>query len=296
MYAGRLAVSTAVTKRLRKWIGVMCLSWRNVVSRGLPLRRRSDVVPVVKVINCVVCNCKQKATSTNNFSTRKSMLRLLQNERQRAVRMFQAGMTQTEIANRFNCSRLTIYRLLVRVRATGTTSDRRRLDSSENIMFCQVFRLHRRRARAHWSLAILCRRFNSIPLRGRYERRPDWRNRLRTVWGISHVGKTNLKIVVGNLNGIRYRDEILAPIVLPFIRTHHFNHVFQQDNARWHISACGMLFHSSVSALWSWSIDSGGLTRLRTRLPSSSHKCSMGFKFGDNAGQGSVRMWLYCLY
>ena len=53
------------------------------------------------------------------------------------------------------------------------------------------------------------------------------------VWGgISHVGKTNLKIVVGNLNVIRYRDEILAPIVLPFIRTHHFNHIFQQDSAR----------------------------------------------------------------
>jgi hypothetical protein len=28
----------------------------------------------------------------------------------------------------------------------------------------------------------------------------------------------------------------LAPIVLPFIRTHNFNHVFQQDNARCHIS------------------------------------------------------------
>ena len=39
------------------------------------------------------------------------MPRLLQNERERAVGMFQAGMTQTEIANR--------------VRATGTTSDRR---------------------------------------------------------------------------------------------------------------------------------------------------------------------------
>ena len=51
------------------------------------------------------------------------------------------------------------------------------------------------------------------------------------VWGgISHVGKINLKIVVGNLNGIRYRDEILAPIVVPFIRTDHFNHVFQQNN------------------------------------------------------------------
>jgi hypothetical protein len=53
------------------------------------------------------------------------------------------------------------------------------------------------------------------------------------VWGgISHVGKTILKIVVGNLNVIRYRDEILAPIVLPFIRTHHFNHIFQQDSVR----------------------------------------------------------------
>jgi transposase len=100
------------------------------------------------------------------------MPRLLQNERERAVGMFQAGMTQTEIANHFNCcvdvltpylwegdvngdqtdatdyelfgqkfccgmthteiannfncSIKTVYRLLVRVRATSTTSDRRR--------------------------------------------------------------------------------------------------------------------------------------------------------------------------
>jgi DNA-binding transcriptional regulator LsrR (DeoR family) len=43
------------------------------------------------------------------------MPRLLQNERERAVGMFEAGMTQTEIANHFNCSRMTIQRLLVRV-------------------------------------------------------------------------------------------------------------------------------------------------------------------------------------
>ena len=54
------------------------------------------------------------------------MPRLLQNERERAVGMFQARMTQTEIANHFNCSRMTFYKLLVRVRATGTTYDRRR--------------------------------------------------------------------------------------------------------------------------------------------------------------------------
>ena len=60
--------------------------------------------------------------------------------------------------------------------------------------------------------------------------------------GNSHAGKTNLKIVVGNLNVIRYRDEILAPIVLPFIRIHHFNHVFQQDIATCHISRVAMNF------------------------------------------------------
>ena len=42
--------------------------------------------------------------------------------------------------------------------------------------------------------------------------------------------------------GIRYRDGILVPIVLPFIRTHHFNHVFQQDSARCHISHVAMNF------------------------------------------------------
>ena len=57
------------------------------------------------------------------------MPRLLQNERERAVGMFQTGMTQTEIVNHLNCSRMTIYQLLVRVRATSTTSDRRRSGS-----------------------------------------------------------------------------------------------------------------------------------------------------------------------
>ena len=35
------------------------------------------------------------------------------------------------------------------------------------------------------------------------------------VWaGISHVGKTNLIILNGNLNAQRYRDEILVPVVI----------------------------------------------------------------------------------
>lgn len=65
------------------------------------------------------------------------------------------------------------------------------------------------------------------------------------IWGgISHFGKITLKIVVENLNGIRYRDEILVIIVLPFIRTHHFNQVLQKDYARCHISHVAMKFRN----------------------------------------------------
>ena len=54
------------------------------------------------------------------------MPRLRQDERERAIGMLRAGMPQTDVANQFNVSRMTIYRLLVRLRDTGTTSDRRR--------------------------------------------------------------------------------------------------------------------------------------------------------------------------
>ena len=39
------------------------------------------------------------------------------------------------------------------------------------------------------------------------------------IWGgISHAERTDLKVIDGNLNAARYRDEILAPTVLPFLR------------------------------------------------------------------------------
>lgn len=63
------------------------------------------------------------------------------------------------------------------------------------------------------------------------------------VWGgISHTERTELKIVAGNLNAVRYRDEILQPLVLPFLRRHRFNHVLQQDNARCHVARLTMDF------------------------------------------------------
>jgi hypothetical protein len=43
------------------------------------------------------------------------------------------------------------------------------------------------------------------------------------VWaGICHDGRTQLKIVQGTLNAVKYRDDILDPIVLPFLQQRNF--------------------------------------------------------------------------
>ena len=53
------------------------------------------------------------------------------------------------------------------------------------------------------------------------------------VWdGICHDGRIQLKILQGTLIAIKYRDDILNPIVLPFLQQRNFDHVFQHDNAR----------------------------------------------------------------
>ena len=57
------------------------------------------------------------------------------------------------------------------------------------------------------------------------------------VWaGICHDGCTQLKIVQGTLNAVKYRGDILDPIVLPFLRQRDFGHVFQHDNATCHVA------------------------------------------------------------
>ena len=50
--------------------------------------------------------------------------------------------------------------------------------------------------------------------------------------GIFHDVRTQLKIVQRTLNVVKYRDDILDPIVLPFQQQRNFDHVFQHDNSR----------------------------------------------------------------
>ena len=52
--------------------------------------------------------------------------------------------------------------------------------------------------------------------------------------GISLRGKTNLVIIEGNLNALRYRDEILDPVAIPYLRNLGPNAILQDDNARPH--------------------------------------------------------------
>ena len=54
------------------------------------------------------------------------------------------------------------------------------------------------------------------------------------MWGgISHQSRADLVHVPGTLTSVRYWDEIIRPVVVPFIRQGHAR-IFQQDNARPH--------------------------------------------------------------
>ena len=57
------------------------------------------------------------------------------------------------------------------------------------------------------------------------------------VWsGISYGKQTHLHFINDNLNAYRYCDDILRPIVMPFIRLHPL--IFQHDNAQPHARFC----------------------------------------------------------
>ena len=54
--------------------------------------------------------------------------------------------------------------------------------------------------------------------------------------GICHDGRTQLKIVHGTLNAVKYREDIIHPIVLSFLQQRNFDHAFQHDNAKSHVA------------------------------------------------------------
>ena len=57
------------------------------------------------------------------------------------------------------------------------------------------------------------------------------------VWGdISYDYRTNIVRLDGMVNGVRYRDEVVQPVVFPFRQRVGVNFEFQHGNADPHVS------------------------------------------------------------
>ena len=77
----------------------------------------------------------------------------------------------------------------------------------------------------------------------------------RQVWGgVSQHHRTELVVIAGNLNAVRYREDILLPHVVPFLQAHP-DMTLQHDNATSHTarSVRDFLQDRNVSVL-SWPV------------------------------------------
>jgi hypothetical protein len=71
------------------------------------------------------------------------------------------------------------------------------------------------------------------------------------VWGgVSQNHRTELVVIAGNLNAVRYREDILLPHVVPFLQAHP-DMTLQHDNATNYTAryVCGFLQNRNVSVL-----------------------------------------------
>ena len=78
--------------------------------------------------------------------------------------------------------------------------------------------------------------------------------------GVLQHHRTELVVIAGNLNAVRYREDILLPHVVPFLQAHP-DMTLQHDNATCHTvhSVCDFLQDRNVSVLpWpakSWDLN-----------------------------------------
>ena len=68
--------------------------------------------------------------------------------------------------------------------------------------------------------------------------------------GVSQHHRTELVVIAGNFNAVRYREDILLPQVVPFLQAHP-DMTLQHDNATSHTarSVCDFLLVRNVSVL-----------------------------------------------
>ncbi len=72
--------------------------------------------------------------------------------------------------------------------------------------------------------------------------------------GVCYGQRTQVHFIDGILNAQRYRNEILRPIVVPFIHNHHL--MLQHDNAQPHVARICAQFLEAENIAWpAYSLD-----------------------------------------
>jgi hypothetical protein len=145
-----------------------------------------------------------------------------------ALGMLQGGLRTVDVARAINCTVCTVRHLRQSYRETGRTAD------------------------CHHS-GRLCL---TSPAQDRYIQTSHLRDRYRMATTAAQVtpGTHNLTIslvvIVGNLNAVRYREDILLPHVVPFLQAHP-DMTLQHDNATSHTacSVCDLLQDRNISVL-----------------------------------------------
>lgn len=254
------------------------------------------------------------------------MGRLTENQRCEAVGMLRAGSSQLAVARHFNCTRVTVRKLVQRYNATGTVEDRprsgrphvltarqdvhirtthlrdrfkavsktaretigthgRRVDPrtvSSRLKACGITarrpytgtiltRRHRqnrllwcqrhvRWTRRQWATVLFTdeSKFNVSHADGRkrvWRRRGErfapccirevdrWGGGNVHIWGgITAFNKTDIVVLAGNINALQYQNQVLAPVVVAFMRRHLPRGIMQQDNARPHTARLNMQY------------------------------------------------------
>ena len=83
------------------------------------------------------------------------------------------------------------------------------------------------------------------------KQRDRWGGGSVLVWGgITADNRTQLHALDRSINAQTYRDQILAPIVQPFMRRHLPNGVFQHDNARPPLDCVPSICKQTILRFW----------------------------------------------
>ncbi len=176
--------------------------------------------------------------------------------RERAIGMLTAGMSTRYVARELNVHFSTISRLQRRFREFGSTSNRphnRRPRVTTPAQDLHIQHLHLLRWRLALWRGVLFTDESRFSLYRADGRQRVWRRvgerfaDVNVVDRVAHGGggvmewagvcygqRTQEHFIDGILNAQRYRDEILRPIVVPFIHDNHL--MLQHDNARPHVA------------------------------------------------------------